>query len=204
MISPSESIKRLCDGNVRYVSGDTHIGDLNIEESLKSLVSGQTPFAVILGCADSRVPLEIIFDQGLGDLFVIRVAGNVAGPIQIGSIEYAVHVLGVRLVVVLGHTQCGAVQATLAEMEKPTPDLSPGLTAIVNSIRPAVDALPSEKQNLPQAEKLDAAVRENVDQTVGALQEKSDIINRLVQSRELKVVGAIYDLATGTVNFCDR
>ncbi len=204
MISPSEGIKRLCDGNVRYVSGDTHIGDLNIEESLKSLVSGQTPFAVILGCADSRVPLEIIFDQGLGDLFVIRVAGNIAGPIQIGSIEYAVQVLGTRLVVVLGHTRCGAVQATVAEIDKPTPNLSAGLSAIVNSIKPAVNALPPEKQNLPEAEKIDAAVRENVDQTVVALQEKSDIINRLAQSGELKVVGAIYDLATGTVNFCGR
>lgn len=198
-----EGIGRLKEGNHRYVTGTADIGDLNIKESLDTLVAGQAPFAVILGCADSRVPAEIVFDQGLGDLFVIRVAGNIAGPVQVGSIEYAVHVLGVPLVVVLGHTGCGAVQATLAEMENPTDSLSPGLQAIIEAIKPSVAALPDSVQAQPIADKLDDAVTSNVRHSIDDLMQQSDIIRRQVEKNELRIAGAIYHLDSGKVSFLD-
>src|SRR5260221_3196407 len=131
------ALDRLREGNRRFAS------DMRSAESLSSLtrraelVSGQQPFAIVLGCSDSRVPAEIVFDQGLGDLFVIRVAGNIVAPSQIGSVEFAADRFGTRLVVVLGHSMCGAIQATLDELGRPSTDQSPNLRAIVDRIRPA-------------------------------------------------------------------
>lgn len=198
-----EGIARLKEGNHRYVTGTADIGDLNVKESLRTLVSGQSPFAVILGCSDSRVPAEIIFDQGLGDLFVIRVAGNIAGPVQVGSIEFAVHVLGVSLVVVVGHTGCGAVQATVSEMETPSGTLSPGLQAIVDAIKPSVAALPASVQAQPLADRLDAAVSSNVRCTIKDLVQQSDIIRQHVEKKALHIAGAVYHLDNGRVTFLE-
>ena len=154
MISAQEALIRLKEGNQRFVSGTSSLEPQNNPGRCRELVAGQQPFAVVVGCADSRVPVEMIFDQGLGDLFVIRVAGNVAGPIQLGSIEYAVQELGTRLVVVLGHTNCGAVGATLAVLQNPPDNFSPNLGAIVTHIQPAVEGL-LQTENNPDRETLE-------------------------------------------------
>src|SRR5277367_5975838 len=141
MISANEALERLRAGNQRFVS-ETRSGDVIAGESRRREVAvAQEPFAIILGCSDSRVPAEIIFDQGFGDLFVIRVAGNIVAPSQVGSVEFAAARFGTRLVVVLGHTQCGAVLATLEEIQQATENQSRNLRSIVNRVRPSVEAL---------------------------------------------------------------
>ncbi|MCB1693849.1 MAG: carbonic anhydrase, partial [Pseudomonadales bacterium] len=168
-----------------------------------ALVDGQTPIAVVLGCSDSRVPVEIIFDQGLGDLFVIRVAGNVVASSQIGSVEFAAEQFGVKLVVVLGHTRCGAIQATLDELQQPTQNQSRNLRSIVDRIRPSVAGL-LETELREKPEKLAAhAIRSNVRVSANYLRHGSDIIERLTESDELLIVGAEYSLETGIVDFFD-
>ena len=199
MIPPEEGIARLKSGNLRYASGNLDLEQQDAEMRRRELVDGQEPFAVILGCSDSRVPVETIFDQRPGDLFVIRVAGNIAKSTQIGSIEYGVEVLGVRLVVVLGHSGCGAVQATLAELQNPSENLSPGLEAIISSIRPAVENLPRDKSN-PFA-CLEEAVYANVNRTVNRLHKRSAIVHKKTLKDDVKIVGAVYSLATGKVEF---
>ena len=141
MISAVEALKRLREGNRRFVDGVRHIETPASPEKRNDLLAGQAPFAVILACADSRVPVEHIFDQGFGDLFVIRVAGNIAAPSQIGSAEYAAQQLSTRLLVVLGHTRCGAVGATLESLRQPGGKLSENMASIVDRIRPAVEDL---------------------------------------------------------------
>ena len=140
MISAREALERLREGNRRFAS-DTPNDTLATESRRRALAAGQEPFAIILGCSDSRVPAEIVFDQGLGDLFVIRVAGNIVAPSQIGSVEFAAERFGTRLVVVLGHSQCGAILATLEELQRPTENQSRNLRSIVDRIRPSVEAL---------------------------------------------------------------
>lgn len=167
------------------------------------LVASQSPFAVILGCSDSRVPVEVIFNQGFGDLFVIRVAGNVVAPSQIGSIEFAVEKFGTPLVVVLGHSHCGAVQATLEELQRPTASQSRNLRSIVDRVRPAVaDLLETELAQHPE-KLMEKAVRSNVSVAAGSLRHGSEILENLVQSSKLLVVGAEYSLETGVVTFFD-
>jgi carbonic anhydrase len=165
------------------------------------LTSGQEPFAIILGCSDSRVPAEIIFDFSLGHLFVIRVAGNIVAPSQIGSIEFAAEQFGTRLVVVMGHENCGAVAATLDELNRPTESRSPNLSAIVDRIRPAVEPLTAS--GAEGAALLKQAVRANVRASVNQLQHGSEILKNQIRDDGLLVVGAEYSLKTGAVDFFD-
>jgi carbonic anhydrase len=165
---------------------------------------GQSPFAIILGCSDSRVPAEIIFDQGLGDLFVIRVAGNIVAPSQVGSVEFASVEFGTRLVVVLGHSECGAVLATLEELQRPTQNQSRGLCSIVDRIRPSVEKLLRSELKHDLKAVVRQAIRANVGVSANHLRHGSGILEQLIQCEGLLVVGAEYSLETGKVDFFDR
>ena len=167
----------------------------------EALVQGQAPFAVILSCADSRVPVELLFDQGLGDLFVIRVAGNIATPAVLGSIEYAAAALGTRLIVVLGHTGCGAVKATLNAMADGEEAVSPNLQSIVDAIRPAVERLGTVSTEEDVTVRLRKAVRANVEATTQQVRTAAPVLDDLVQQDGLVVLGAEYALETGMVTF---
>lgn len=203
MIPALEALERLKKGNLRFAS-DVHGRSVPASHARRTeLVAGQEPFAIILGCSDSRVPAEIVFDQGLGDLFVIRVAGNIVARSQIGSVEFAVERYGTRLVLVLGHSMCGAVLATLEELERPTESRSPNLSSIVDRIRPSVEALlESEDRRSPDALMQDA-VRANIQASSGRLRHGSQILEKLIQKDELLVVGAEYSLENGLVDFFD-
>jgi carbonic anhydrase len=199
MIPAQEALERLKEGNRRFVANTRAADHLANPARRAQLTSGQEPFAIILGCSDSRVPAEIVFDQGLGDLFVIRVAGNIVAPSQIGSIEFAAERFGTRLVVVLGHSQCGAILATLDELRVPTQNQSRNLRAIVDRVRPAVEGLlGTDLQNDPDA-LVREAVRANVRASVDQLRHGSDILEQLIQRQALMVVGAEYSLETGEV-----
>ena len=196
MISAREALDRLRSGNARFAS-NTRRSDAFVTERRRSqLRDGQEPFAIILGCSDSRVPAEIVFDQGLGDLFVIRVAGNIVAPSQIGSIEFAAERFGTRLVVVMGHSQCGAVLATLEELHRPTESQSPNLRSIVDRVRPAIEGL----LDAP----VDEAVRANTRWSVAQLRHGSPILEQLIQEKGLMIVGAQYSLESGRVEFFDE
>jgi carbonic anhydrase len=202
MTAANDALDRLREGNRRFVSGQQRKrrpGQSRRDE----LVEGQAPFAIILGCSDSRVPAEIVFDQGLGDLFVIRVAGNVVAPSQIGSVEFAAERFGTRLVVVLGHSLCGAVVATLEELERPTEMRSPNLRSIVDRIRPAVEGLLEVGLARDGEALVGRAVRANIRASVDHLRHGSAILERLIESDGLLVVGAEYSLETGVVDFFD-
>jgi carbonic anhydrase len=167
------------------------------------LAAGQEPFAIILGCSDSRVPAEIVFDQGLGDLFVIRVAGNIVASSQVGSIEFAAARFGTRLAVVLGHSQCGAVLATLEELQQPTEDQSRNLRSIVDRVRPSVEALlATELRHDPDA-LVRQAVRANIRVSANQLRYVSEVLEQLIQREGFVVVGGEYSLETGVVDFFD-
>jgi len=197
MISAAEALERLREGNRRFASGDGGQTSYRTQANRAELTEGQSPFAVVLACSDSRAPVEIVFDQGLGDLFVIRVAGNVVAPSQVGSVEYAAAQLGTRLVVVLGHSNCGAVDATLRELAQGQEHRSPNLRAIVDRIRPAIESLPGPDIGLRDA------VIANVHQSVRRLHHGSLIIEQLVESGELTIVGAEYSIESGEVLFFD-
>jgi len=203
MISATEALERLRAGNSRFVSGGQLMESLANPARRKELTTGQEPFAVILGCSDSRVPVEIIFDFSLGHLFVIRVAGNVVAPSQIGSIEFAAEQFGTRLVVVMGHDDCGAVSTTIGELKRPTESRSPNLSAIVDRIRPAVEPLMATETEMKDAALLDQAIRANIRASVNHLRHGSEILETLVRDDGLLVVGAEYSLETGTVEFFD-
>jgi carbonic anhydrase len=203
MVSPRTALERLRDGNRRFVSGVRKHDGLASQARRKELAAGQEPFAIVLGCSDSRVPAEIVFDQDVGDLFVIRVAGNIVASSQVGSVEFAAARYGTRLVVVLGHTGCGAVQATLEEMQRPTENQSRNLRSIVDRIRPSVQVLlATEIKHDPDA-MMREAVRANIRASGNHLKHGSEILERLIESRELVVVGAEYSLETGVVEFLD-
>ncbi len=198
-----EALERLREGNRRFVSGDPQLDTLSSESRRDRLIEGQAPFAIVLGCSDSRVPAEIVFDQGLGDLFVIRVAGNVVAPSQIGSVEFAAERFGTRLVVVLGHSRCGAVQASLEQLQRPTDTRSANLRSIVERIRPSVEGLlDTELRQRPDA-LLREAVRANVRASAHHLRHGSEVLERLIRRDGLFVVGAEYSLETGVVDFFD-
>jgi len=203
MVSAVEALERLQDGNRRFVSDSRHRGAMIGQARRNELVAEQKPFAVILGCSDSRVPLEIIFDQGLGDLFVIRVAGNVVAPSQVGSVEFAVEQFGTSLVLVVGHSNCGAVIATLDDMNRPTENRSPNLRSIVNRIRPSIEPLLDTDIAAQPEELLKQSVRANVRASVEGLRHGSEIIEQLVANDNLLVVGAEYSIETGVVDFLD-
>jgi carbonic anhydrase len=199
MIPAQEALQRLRAGNARFVDNKTSRDSRITQAHREALADGQAPFAIVLGCSDSRVPAELVFDQRLGDLFVIRVAGNVVEPSLIGSVEYAAAHLGTRLVVVMGHSHCGAVGATLAELQKKTPDLSPGIRAIVDRIRPAFEGLSIDESD--RDETIEQAVIANVLTSVSKLQDESTILRNLVENDGLKIVGAHCALHTGFVDF---
>lgn len=204
MITAQEAFARLQEGNRRFVAGVRSLDTLMSQARRDELVTGQSPFAVILGCSDSRVPVEIVFDQGLGDLFVIRVAGNVVSPSQIGSVEFAAEQFGTRLVVVLGHSMCGAITATVKELEHPTRSPSPNLYSIVDRIRPSVETLQESNPQQSPADLIRHAVRANVRASTNHLRHGSRLLEQLCQEDGLVVVGAEYSLETGDVEFFDR
>ena len=203
MISAGEGLERLREGNRRFVSDTRSHDSLASEARRRERAAGQAPFAIILGCSDSRVPAEIVFDQGLGDLFVIRVAGNVVAASQVGSVEFAAARFGTRLVVVLGHSQCGAILATLEELQQPRSHQSPNLRSIVDRIRPSVeDLLATHLRDDPDA-LVSHAVRANIRASANHLRHGSDVLERLIATDGLLVVGAEYSLETGVVSFFD-
>jgi carbonic anhydrase len=203
MTSAREALDRLRGGNARFAAGVRSVESLLSQARREELVGGQTPFAVILGCSDSRVPVEMVFDQGLGDLFVIRVAGNIVAPSQVGSVEFAAEKFGTRLVVVLGHTLCGAVQATLEELQRPSENQSRNLRSIVHRIRPAVEGLLATDLRRDPEALARQAVRANVRVAADHLRHGSETLERLIDGDGLLVVGAEYALETGVVDFFD-
>jgi carbonic anhydrase len=202
MITAREALERLRDGNRRFVEGNLNSEILASPSRRNTLVKDQTPYAIILGCSDSRVPAELVFDQGLGHLFVIRVAGNVVAPSQIGSIEYAAERFGTRLVVVLGHSNCGAVEATLEELKRPTENRSPNLRSIVGRISPSGEHLLEDGEEL-NPEMMERAVHANILASMEQLRHGSEVLEQMVQDDELLIVGAQYCLEEGVVEFFD-
>lgn len=203
MISALQALEQLREGNRRFVEDASRGGPGRSQARRSELVAGQEPPVIILGCSDSRVPAEIVFDQGLGDLFVIRVAGNIVDPAVVGSVEFAAAEFGSPLVVVLGHSRCGAVQATLGQLENPTEGLSPNLRSIVDGVRPSVEPLLGSKSQQDRETLVQQAVRANVRASADHLRKRSQVLEPLVQSERLLVVGAEYSLDTGAVDFFD-
>ena len=201
MVSAVDALERLREGNARFASNIGNSGPLLSHSQRAALASGQQPFAIILGCSDSRVPAEIVFDQGLGDLFVIRVAGNIVAPSQIGSVEFAAARYQTRLVVVLGHSQCGAIIATLEELQRPTENQSRNLAAIVDRVRPSVEALLTTELKHDIQALVTQGVRANIRASVDHLRHGSQVLEQLIQNEGLQVVGAEYSLESGRVEF---
>jgi carbonic anhydrase len=203
MTSAEEALERLLAGNRRFVSGALSTHHFASEARRLELQSGQEPFAIVLGCSDSRVPAEIVFDQGLGDLFVIRVAGNIVAPSQVGSVEFAAERFGTRLVVVLGHSSCGAVLATIEELRRSTQERSRNLSSIVDRVGASVGPLLETALVRDPDALLHEAVRANIRASVDHLRHGSEVLERLIQNDGLMVVGAEYSLETGAVHFLD-
>ena len=203
MITAKEAFDRLKSGNLRFAS---HVaGDETFPPQAKrtELTKIQEPLAVILGCSDARVPAEMVFDQGLGDLFVIRVAGNIVAPSQVGSVEFAASRFGTRLVVVLGHSECGAVLATLEELRRPGANKSKNLASIVDRVRPSIESLMETDLANDNAALVRKAVRANIRASADHLRHGSQILEQLIADEGLVVVGAEYSLETGIVDFFD-
>jgi carbonic anhydrase len=203
MIGATEALERLRDGNRQFAAGGESAGGLVGATRPGELVGGQEPFAIILGCSDSRVPAEIVFEQGLGDLFVIRVAGNIVAPSQVGSVEFAAQKFGTRLVVVLGHSLCGAIMATIEELENPSPKPSPNVYSIVDRVRPSVEPLLKTDLRHDREALMNRAVRANICDSARQLRHGSEILEDLIANDDLLVVGAEYSLETGIVDFFD-
>jgi carbonic anhydrase len=203
MISASEAIERLKEGNRRFVSDEATGGIRAPQPKLSELADEQRPFATIIGCSDSRVPVELIFTQGLGDLFVIRIAGNIVSTTQLGSVEFAVRAFGTPLVVVLGHSNCGAVKATIDEIERPGELPSPHLSAIIDRIRPSVERVMAVVPGYDGSSLVQMAVEENVRAATGLLRDSSVIIEDRLSQGRLSIVGATFSLKTGVVEFLD-
>ncbi|MFT5219789.1 MAG: carbonic anhydrase [Planctomycetota bacterium] len=201
MITGKQAIARLIEGNHRFVSGVRSVANMVRPIHRRDIVEDQAPFAIILGCSDSRVPAEIVFDQGLGDLFVIRVAGNIVAPSQVGSVEFAVEQFGTPLVVVLGHSMCGAVKATLDAMERPSDQKSSNVLSIVNRIRPTIEILRLTELRNDSEALLETAIRANILASTNHLRHGSQMLEQMVQDDALTIVGAEYSLETGKVEF---
>jgi carbonic anhydrase len=203
MISATQAIRRLQEGNIRFSMNVRGLEAFLTQSRREELKNTQEPFAIVLGCADSRVPAEIVFDQGLGDLFVIRIAGNIVAPSGIGSVEFAASRFGTRLVVVLGHQRCGAILATLEELRRPDENQSRNLRSIVDRVRPSVETLLANEPGLDHDTLVREAVRANIRASVKNLRRGSEILENLVQDGSLTIVGAEYSLETGVVDFFD-
>jgi carbonic anhydrase len=203
MIPAIEALGRLRDGNRRFVANASTAGASLNHARRAALVSGQEPCAVVLGCSDSRVPAELVFDQGFGDLFVIRVAGNIVAPSQVGSVEFAASRFGTRLVVVMGHSECGAVAATLEELMGRSTTQSKNLRSIVDRVRPSVEAVLAGQHAADPSAVMRDAVRANVRASVDHLRQGSELLERMIRNDGLLVVGAEYSLESGVVTFFD-
>ena len=202
MISALEALVCLREGNRRFVANRSAANHAS-QARRSELVAGQEPFAIILGCSDSRVPAELVFDQGFGDLFVIRVAGNIVAPSQVGSVEFAAERFHTRLVVVLGHSQCGAIVATLEELRRPTENQSKNLSSIVDRVRPSVAGLLEADPHRDTDTLIEKAVRLNIRASADHLRHGSRVLEHLIRDDGLLVVGAEYSLETGEVHFFD-
>lgn len=200
MLSALDALSRLQEGNRRFVANQTSLESLD-HARRAALAAGQEPFAIILGCSDSRVPAELIFDQGFGDLFVIRVAGNIVAPSQVGSVEFAASRFGTRLVVVVGHSGCGAITATLEEMTGRATNQSRNLRSIVNRVKPSIETLLGRGYEQDQDGLIRDAVRANVRASVNHLRHGSELLEQLCLRDGLLVIGAEYSLETGIVTF---
>ena len=199
MISAEQALQRLQEGNNRFVAGIRGNQQPHIH-SIPKNKDAQNPFAIILGCSDSRVPAEIVFDQGMGDLFVIRVAGNIVAPSQLGSIEFAVENFATPLVVVLGHSSCGAVTATLEDIQHPAKQGQSNVFSIVDRIRPTVEPL-INTESITDDELLEAAIRANILASTNQLRNESPLLKTYISQKQLLVVAAEYSIATGEVDF---
>jgi carbonic anhydrase len=203
MISARDALEALREGNSRFVADVRSSDTLASRTRRREVAAGQEPFAIILGCSDSRVPAEIVFDQGLGDLFVIRVAGNIVAPSQIGSVEFAAERYGTRLVVVMGHSRCGAILATIEELGRRSEEQSRNLRSIVDRIRPSVEALLGTQLGRDPDALVRQAVRANIRMSASHLRHGSEVLEQLIQNDGLLVVGAEYSLETGVFEFFD-
>ena len=203
MITAREALGRLQAGNRRFTESLRGSETYSTQARRADLVRDHQPFAIILGCSDARVPAELVFDQGLGDLFVIRVAGNIVAPSQVGSVEFAAERFGTRLVVVLGHSQCGAILATLEELRRPTENQSRNLRSIVDRVRPSVQGLLGTDLRRDDAALVTLAVRANIRASADHLRHGSEVLEQLIEREGLCVVGAEYSLETGAVEFFD-
>ena len=203
MTAALDALERLREGNRRFVENQSAAPAALSSERRAELVAGQEPFAIVLGCSDSRVPAELVFDQGLGDLFVIRVAGNIVAPSQVGSVEFAAARFGTRLVAVMGHSQCGAVMATLEEVLGRTTTQSRNLRSIVDRVRPPIETLLSGRERVDPEALMHDAVRANVRASADHLRHGSEILEQLIRTEGLLVVGAEYSLESGAVTFFD-
>jgi carbonic anhydrase len=203
MIEAAIALERLKEGNVRFASSVNGPDEFLSESRRAKLMQSQEPFAIVLGCSDSRVPAEIVFDQGLGDLFVIRVAGNIVAPSQVGSVEFAVDMFGTRLVVVLGHSRCGAILATIEQLRQPKEKQSRNLQAIVDRVRPSVEELLKTGVGQNHDELVHHAVRANIRASANHLRHGSEVLEQLIEENRLMVVGAEYSLDTGAVDVFD-
>jgi carbonic anhydrase len=203
LVRAQDALERLRSGNRRFVASLSD-PDRALSRTLRpELMEEHDPFAIVLGCSDARVPAELIFDQGLGDLFVIRVAGNIVAPSQVGSVEFAASRFGTRLVVVLGHSNCGAILATIEELKRPREDQSPNLAAIVDRVRPSVETLMRIGVGADDDALVRHAVRANVAASVDHLRHGSALLEEMIREDGLLVVGAEYSLQNGTVTFFD-
>jgi carbonic anhydrase len=203
MIPAFEALKRLREGNLRFAQSLRGSGTMPPGKRIE-LTQVQEPFAIVLGCSDARVPAELIFDQGLGDLFVIRVAGNIVAPSQVGSVEFAADRFQTRLVVVLGHSQCGAILTTLEELQRPTENQSRNVQSIVDRIRPAVEGLLDTDLRRDHEALVKQAVRANIRASVNHLRHGSELLEQLILKEGVQVVGAEYSLETGAVEFLEH
>ena len=203
MLTAQEALERLKNGNQRFIHGETNHQRLLTHHERAEMAETQEPFAIILGCSDSRVPAEMVFDQGLGDLFVIRVAGNIVAPSQVGSVEFAAESFGCPIVIVLGHTHCGAIESTIEALRNPDQAPSVNLMSIVNRVRPSVEIL-MQTELKDDLKKLSGhAVRSNVFASVNQLRHGSAVLENLISKGKLQVIGAEYSLETGEVVFFD-
>jgi carbonic anhydrase len=203
MISAHEALDLLREGNLRFAANVRGSETYPSQARRAGLPQVQEPVAIILGCSDARVPAEIVFDQGLGDLFVIRVAGNIVAPSQVGSVEFAAERFGTRLVVVLGHSGCGAILAAIDQLQRPAENQSPNLRSIVDRVRPSVEELlQTDLRHDPEA-LVQRAVRNNIRASANHLRHGSRVLEQLIQDNGLLVVGAEYSLETGVVEFFD-
>jgi carbonic anhydrase len=197
------ALERLREGNRRFIANVRGIDALLSQHRRAELATKQEPFAIVLGCSDSRSPAEILFDQGLGDLFVIRVAGNIVAPSQIASVEFAAQRFGIPLVVVMGHTACGAIEATLEAIARPDDESLHNLRSIVDRVRPAIEPLTHTELARDPAALRRQCVRANVRASANHLRHGSPALEQLVLEGKVVVVGAVYDLESGLVDFFD-